>query len=329
METVTNLVPALVRLVAFLIGAIVVVFGNALVMGYMERKLAGHFQRRPGPMEVGFHGILQLLVDGFKLMGKQLVIPAQADKRLFILAPLLSFVPVFLPLLVIPFSDKIQAFDLDIGLLFILAVASINVLAILVGGWGSNNKYSLFGAFRSVAQNVAYEIPMLIALLAVVFVTNSFSLKDVVAAQSGGGWFIFFQPLAFLIYLICMVAETNRAPFDLPEAESELTAGFHTEYSGMGFSLFMMAEYTNMFIVCCIATVFFLGGTAGIPLPYFEYTGIIWFLAKVYFLMFFLVWIRWTYPRTRFDQLMNFCWKYLIPFSLVNLLLTVVIVKLI
>ena len=329
METVTSVVPEVIRMVIYAIGGIVVVFGNALVMGYLERKLAGHIQRRPGPMEVGPHGLYQLIIDGVKLMTKQLVVPAQANKPLFILAPLLSFVPVFLPLLVIPFSDKIQAFDLNVGLLFILAVSAINVLAILIAGWSSNNKYSLFGAFRSVAQNVAYEIPMLIALLAVVFTTNTFSLKGIVEAQSGGGWFIFLQPLAFLIYLVCLVAETNRAPFDLPEAESELTAGYHTEYSGMAFSLFMMAEYTNMFIVCSIATVFFLGGTAGIPLPYFEYTGIIWFLVKVYFLMFFLVWIRWTYPRTRFDQLMNFCWKYLIPFSLVNLLLTVVIVKLI
>ncbi|MBN2645607.1 MAG: NADH-quinone oxidoreductase subunit NuoH [Desulfuromonadaceae bacterium] len=326
METLNSITPELIRIVMAVVGGVVIVFGNALVMGYLERKLAGHFQRRPGPMEVGFHGILQLLIDGVKLMGKQLVVPAQADKKLFMLAPMLSFVPVFLPLLVIPFSDKMQAFDLDVGLLFILAVAAINVLAILVGGWGSNNKYSLFGAFRSVAQNVAYEIPMLISLLAIVFMTNTFSLKGIVEAQNI--WFVVLQPVAFLIYLVCMVAETNRAPFDLPEAESELTAGFHTEYSGMGFSLFMMAEYTNMFICCSIATVFFLGGTSGIPLPYFEYTGAIWFVAKVYLLMFFLVWIRWTYPRTRFDQLMNLCWKYLIPFSLVNLLITVVVVKL-
>ncbi|MDD3802321.1 NADH-quinone oxidoreductase subunit NuoH [Desulfuromonas thiophila] len=326
METLNSLTPELWRLLLAIIGIVVVVFGNALVMGYLERKLAGHFQCRTGPMEVGFHGILQLIVDGVKLMGKQLVVPAQADKKLFMLAPMLSFAPVFLPLLVIPFSDKLQGFDLDVGLLFILAIASINVLAILVGGWGSNNKYSLFGAFRSVAQNVAYEIPMLIALLAVVFMTNTFSLRGIVEAQNV--WFVFLQPVAFLIYLVAMVAETNRAPFDLPEAESELTAGFHTEYSGMGFSLFMIAEYTNMFIVCSIATVFFLGGTSGIPLPYFEYTGALWFFAKVYLLMFFLVWIRWTYPRTRFDQLMNLCWKYLIPFSLINLLITVVVVKL-
>ncbi len=326
MQTLNSYAPEIIRIVIAVIGSLVLVFGNALVMGYMERKLAGHFQRRTGPMEVGFHGVLQLVIDGIKLMSKQLVIPAKADKPLFMLAPIMSFAPVFLPLLVIPFSDRIQAFDLDVGLLFILAIASINVLAILVAGWASNNKYSMFGAFRAVAQNIAYEIPMLLSLLAIVFMTNTFSLRGIMEAQNV--WFVVLQPVAFLIYLVCMVAETNRAPFDLAEAESELTAGFHTEYSGMGFSLFMIAEYTNMFIVCSIAAVFFLGGTSGIPLPYFEYTGIIWFLLKVYLLMFFLVWIRWTYPRTRFDQLMNLCWKYLLPFSLVNLLITVVVVKL-
>ena len=326
METLNAFAPELIRIIIAVIGAAALVFGNALVMGYMERKLAGHFQRRTGPMEVGFHGVLQLIADGIKLMAKQLVIPAKADKPLFMLAPIISFAPVFLPLLVIPFSDRIQAFDLNVGLLFMLAIASVNVFAVLVGGWASNNKYSMFGSFRAVAQSIAYEIPMLLSLLAIVFMTNTFSLRGVMEAQNV--WFIFLQPVAFLIYLVCMVAETNRAPFDLPEAESELTAGFHTEYSGMSFSLFMMAEYTYMLIASCIATVFFLGGASGIPLPYFEYTGIIWFLLKVYAFMFFLVWIRWTFPRTRFDQLMNLCWKYLLPFSLVNLLITVVVVKL-
>ena len=327
MEIFYSILPDLIRMVVCAVCGAVIVFGNALVMGYAERKLAGHIMFRPGPMEVGFHGVYQLVVDGLKLMGKQLVIPKNADAPLFMLAPILAFAPVFVPLLVIPFSDKIQGFDLDIGLLVILALASINLLAVLIGGWSSNNKYSLFGAFRAVSQNVAYEIPMLLSLLSIVFMTNTFSLKGVVAAQSPV-WFIVIQPLAFLIYLVAIVAETNRAPFDLPEAESELTAGFHTEYSGMSFSLFVLGEYANMFIVCSVATVFFLGGSSGIPLPYFEYSGIVWFLLKVYSLMFFLIWIRWTYPRTRFDQLMNFCWKYLIPFSLVNLLITVVMVKL-
>ncbi|HIE06575.1 MAG TPA: NADH-quinone oxidoreductase subunit H, partial [Desulfarculaceae bacterium] len=195
-------------------------------------------------------------------------------------------------------------------------------------GWASNNKYSLFGTFRSVAQAVSYEIPMLLSLLSIILMTSTFSLQGIIAAQKYY-WFILVQPLAFIIYFISGMAETNRAPFDMPEAESELTAGFHTEYSGMGFSFFFLAEYANMFTVCSIATVLFLGGWKGIPLPLGDFTGIVWFMIKVYGLLFVMIWIRWTYPRVRFDQLMSFCWKYLIPFALVNLLITAVVVKLI
>ena len=303
------------------------IFLNAIMMGYLERKIAGHVQRRPGPMEVGSHGILQLVVDGVKLVGKELLIPVNVDRTLFRLAPILSFTPVILPLLVIPFSEKLQARDLNLGLVFIVSMTSINVMAILVAGWGSNNKYSMFGAMRAVAQSIAYEIPILLSMLAVVLMTNTFSLKEIVGAQQNI-WFIVLQPLAFIIYIISGVAETNRAPFDLPEAESELTAGFHTEYSGMGFSLFFLGEYTNMFTVASVATVLFLGGWHGPPLPYGEYLGIVWFFLKVYFLLFFMIMIRWTYPRVRFDQLLNFAWKYLVPFSLANILITAVVVKL-
>ncbi|WP_305041121.1 NADH-quinone oxidoreductase subunit NuoH [Geoalkalibacter sp.] len=318
--------PELLRILFAAICAIVVVFGNALVMGYLERKFAGRFQRRPGPMEVGWQGLLQLAVDGVKLVGKQLVIPRQADKVLYRIAPIVSFAPAVLPLLVIPFSPKLQGRDFDIGLIFILAVVAINVLAILIAGWGSNNKYSLLGAMRSVAQNVAYEIPMLLTLLSVILVTNTFSLKGIVAAQEGL-WFILVMPVAFLIFFVATVAETNRAPFDLPEAESELTAGFMTEFSGMGFSLFFMAEYTYMFIACSLTVILFLGGWHGPPLPYAEYTSALWFFLKVYFLLIVMIWIRWTFPRVRFDQLLNFCWKYLVPFSLVHLLVTAVVLK--
>lgn len=302
-------------------------FLNAVIMGYLERKIAARIQRRPGPMEVGPHGILQLIVDGIKIIAKQLIIPKDVDRPLFRIAPLLSFVPCVLPFIVVPFSKNLQARDFNLGLLFILAVASINTMTILVAGWSSNNKYSMFGAMRSVAQNIAFEIPVLLSLLSVVLITNTYSMQGIVAAQSDY-WFILVQPLAFIIYFCAGLAETNRAPFDLPEAESELTAGFHTEYSGFGFSLFVISEYANMFLVCSIATVLFLGGWRGFPLPYGEYTGILWFLAKVYGLMILMIWIRWTYPRVRFDQLLNFSWKYLIPFSLVNLLITAVIVKL-
>jgi NADH-quinone oxidoreductase subunit H len=327
MELISTLPPELIRMVFAVIIIISFIFLNAIMMGYLERKIAGHVQRRPGPMEVGFHGILQLVVDGVKLVGKELLVPVNVDRTLFRLGPILSFTPVILPLLVIPFSEKLQARDLNLGLVFIVSMTSINVMAILVAGWGSNNKYSMFGAMRAVAQSIAYEIPILLSMLAVVLMANTFSLKEIVGAQQNI-WFIVLQPLAFIIYIISGVAETNRAPFDLPEAESELTAGFHTEYSGMGFSLFFLGEYTNMFTVAAVATVLFLGGWHGPPLPYGEYLGIVWFFLKVYFLLFFMIMIRWTYPRVRFDQLLNFAWKYLVPFSLANILITAVVVKL-
>ncbi|RZB31286.1 MAG: NADH-quinone oxidoreductase subunit H [Desulfobacteraceae bacterium Eth-SRB2] len=327
MEIISTLPPELIRMVFAVIIIISFIFLNAIMMGYLERKIAGHVQRRPGPMEVGSHGILQLVVDGVKLVGKELLVPVNVDRTLFRLGPILSFTPVILPLLVIPFSEKLQARDLNLGLLFIVSMTSINVMAILVAGWGSNNKYSMFGAMRAVAQSIAYEIPILLSMLAVVLMANTFSLKEIVGAQQKI-WFILLQPLAFIIYIISGVAETNRAPFDLPEAESELTAGFHTEYSGMGFSLFFLGEYTNMFTVASVATVLFLGGWHGPTLPYGEYLGIVWFFLKVYFLLFFMIMIRWTYPRVRFDQLLNFAWKYLVPFSLVNILITAVVIKL-
>jgi NADH-quinone oxidoreductase subunit H len=327
METISILPPELIRMVIAVIIIISFLFFNAAMMGYLERKIAGHVQRRPGPMEVGFHGILQLVADGVKLLGKELLIPFNVDRTLFRVAPLLAFTPVILPLLVIPFSEKLQARDLNLGLIFIVSMGSVNVMALLVAGWGSNNKYSMFGAMRAVAQSIAFEIPILLSMLAVVFMCNTFSLKEIVGAQEKI-WFIFLQPVAFLIYVIAGLAETNRAPFDLPEAESELTAGFHTEYSGMAFSLFIIGEYTNMFVVASVATVLFLGGWHGPHLPYGEYLSIVWFLLKVYFLLFLMIMVRWTYPRVRFDQLLNFSWKYLVPFSFINILLTAVLVKL-
>jgi NADH-quinone oxidoreductase subunit H len=209
-----------------------------------------------------------------------------------------------------------------VGILVILAFSSLSVFSILMAGWGSNNKYALIGAIRSIAQNIAYEIPLLLALLSIIMMTNSFSLKTIVEAQKGL-WFVVYQPLAFLIYFIAAVAETNRTPFDLPEAESELVAGYHTEYSGMRFALFFLAEYTNVFIVSAIAVTFFLGGYQGPFLP-----GIVWFLLKSYLLVFVIMWLRWTYPRVRFDQLLNISWKALIPLAFINLLVTGGLLKL-
>jgi len=297
---------------------------NGLVLVYLERKVAGHIQRRPGPFEVGPHGVLQPLADALKLVGKQLITPRGADKWLFWTAPIISFAPVFILFLPIPFGPVLTAMELDLGLLLILAFAGINVLALCLAGWSSENKWSLLGAARAVAQSVAYEIPLLLAVLAIAFQYGSLNLSTIVSGQGAWPWQwnIMVQPLAFFIYFVCALAETNRAPFDLPEAESELTAGFHTEYSGMGFGIFFLAEYANMIVVCAVATALFLGGWNGPAAP-----GVWWFLAKVYLLLLVMMWFRWTYPRVRFDQLLNLSWKWLLPLALVNLIVTLVLVK--
>jgi NADH-quinone oxidoreductase subunit H len=323
MESMTQ--PAAVSILGMLagvIGVIALVAVNALFLIWMERKVSAHMQLRPGPMEVGWHGSIQTIADALKLMGKELITPKDVDRWVYLAAPIVVFLPVLLSFLVIPFSRNLIIRDMNVGVLLILAFAALSVLAILMAGWASNNKYSVLGAIRSVAQNIAYEIPLLITLMSIILMVGSFSLVDVVAAQSKY-WFVLTQPLAFILYITCATAETNRAPFDLPEAESELVAGFHTEYSGMRFALFFLAEYTNMFIVSAIATVFFLGGWHGPFLP-----GIAWFFIKVYFVIFLIMWFRWTFPRVRFDQLITFAWKILIPLAFANLIITAFIMKL-
>jgi len=312
-----------VRAIIGLIGVLIIVVGNALVLTWVERKISGHIQRRIGPKEVGPFGLIQPIADSLKLLGKELITPTNVERPLYYLAPTLIFIPVLVSFIVIPFDSYLQVKDINVGILVILAFSSLSVLSILLAGWGSNNKYSLIGALRSVAQNIAYEIPLLLSILPVIFMTNSLSLKDIVEVQREG-WFIWkWQFFAFLIYFIAGVAETNRTPFDLPEAESELVAGFHTEYSGMRFALFFLAEYTNIMIISAIATVFFLGGYLG---PFFP--GIVWFFIKTYFLVFVIMWFRWTFPRVRFDQLLNFSWKILIPVAFMNLIVTGGLLKL-
>jgi NADH-quinone oxidoreductase subunit H len=310
------------RMVVGLIGVAALVSVNALFLIWMERKVSAHMQLRPGPMEVGWHGAIQTICDAVKLMGKELITPEEVDRPIFYLAPVVIFLPVFLSFLVIPFSQTMIIQDMNVGIVLILAFSTFSVLAILMAGWSSNNKYSVFGAIRSVAQNIAYEIPLLVTVMSILLMVGSFRLTDIVAAQ-GRYWFILVQPLAFILYVICATAETNRTPFDLPEAESELVAGFHTEYSGMRFALFFLAEYTNMFIVSAVATVLFLGGWHGPILP-----GAVWFLIKVYAMIFLIMWFRWTFPRVRFDQLITFAWKILIPLSFANLLITAFVLKL-
>ena len=314
----------ILRLIVALVAIIAFVCCNVVVLVYMERKIAGFVQRRPGPYEVGPQGILQVVCDGLKLVGKQIVKPTNADPALFWLGPILAFFPVLLLFLPLPFSKLFTALEVNLGILLILAFAGINVLAVLCAGWASNNKYGMLGAARGVSQSVAYEIPLLLAVLAIALQTGSLNLSTVVEGQGNWPWQwnIFCQPVAFLIYFISVFGETNRAPFDLPEGESELTGGFHTEYSGMGFGLFFLGEYANMVMVCSVCTALFLGGWKG---PFFD--GPWWFLAKTYCLLSFMMWVRWTYPRMRFDQMLNLNWKWLLPLGVLNFLATAFILK--
>jgi len=324
--------PEVIRLLIFLVGIIAFAALNAAYLVWLERKEAGHIQRRIGPKEVGWFGLLQPLADGIKLMTKQLIVPAGVDPVLFRIAPILVMIPAIMSFVTIPFSDTLVARNLDIGLLAVFAFASVNVLGLLLGAWGSRNKYAVISAARVVSQNVAYEIPMLVTVVTMVMISHTMNLTKIVGQQMGGFWhWNFFNltasplmPVAFLIFFVCMLAETNRAPFDMAEAESELIAGAFTEYPGMGFGVFFMGEYANIVIGCSMATILFLGGW---DCPFGLYPGVHWFLLKMYLLIFTVIWIRWTYPRTTFYGLLNLSWKILIPISFFNLLLTSAMLK--
>ncbi len=326
-----NPIPEVLRLVIYLTCLILFAALNAAYLVWVERKGAGHIQRRIGPKEVGPFGLLQPLADGIKLMTKQLFLPAGVDPVLFKVAPILLLVPAVMSFVTIPFSETLVARDINLGLLMIFAFASVNVLGVLIGGWASNNKYAVISAARAVSQNVAYEIPMLITVITMVMVTQTMNLNEIVMQQPNiFKWYVFrftaspLMPVAFLIFFICSLAETNRAPFDLAEAESELIAGAYTEYPGMGFGVFFMGEYANIVIGCAVTTILFLGGW---QCPFGLAPGWWWFLAKLYLLIWTVVWIRWTYPRVQFYALLNLSWKVLIPISLVNLLLTGAMIK--
>lgn len=311
-----------IKILFWAVGSLAFISLNTLILVYVERKVSARIQLRLGPMHVGPHGILQTIADAVKLLSKEQILPRHVDVPVFLLAPVLAFFPVLVLFMVMPFSPFWTVRDLNISLLFVVSFASLEVLAIFMAGWSSNNKYSMLGAMRSVAQVVSYEVPLLLAILPVVLITGSVSLSDVVACQDGL-YMAVLQPLAFIIFMMGGLADTNRAPFDIPEAESELVAGFHTEYSGMRFALFFLAEYSNVLLICCTATALFLGGWQG---PFLD--GIHWFLLKTYILVFVVIWIRWTFPRLRPDQLMNFCWKILTPVALLNLLVTALWLKL-
>jgi NADH-quinone oxidoreductase subunit H len=290
---------------------------NVLFLIWLERKVSAHIQRRLGPMEVGPHGSLQTVADMIKLLGKQILTPVATDKFVYILAPVLVFVPTLCLASLIPVSGAEAFANLPYGLVVLVALSGISVLAIFMAGWASNNKYAVLGGMRSVSQVIAYEIPILLSALAVVMIAQSMNLREIVMAQARGVPFILLQPVAGLLFFIGITAETNRAPFDIPEAESELVGGFHTEYSGMRFAMFFFAEYTNMLVLGALGATLFLGGWLGPWLP-----GPVWLLLKAYAIVFVMIWMRWTFPRLRFDQLMSFAWKLLIPVALVNLLIT-------
>jgi NADH-quinone oxidoreductase subunit H len=385
LETSANFLnahPLLLALIKVLI-VFAVLSGIVAYLVYMERKVLAFMQARLGPMRVGPWGLLQPIADGLKLLLKEDIIPAGADKFVFLLAPTISVMAAFTVFAAIPFAGNFYITDINIGLLFILGVSSLGIYGIILGGWASNSHYPLLGALRSSAQLVSYEVAAGMALVGVLLISNSLSMVEIVNRQQQMGvWNVFLQPLAFVIYLIAAVAETNRNPFDLPEAESELTAGFHTEYSGFRFALYFLAEYTNMVVVSCIAVTLFLGGwlrpfsnvraldflkyappvslvgaalfilwlgrKSIVPLERYFFTvlagalallavplvifppalqaiqGIFWFAVKVLLFLYAFIWYRATFPRYRYDQLMNVGWRWMIPLALANLILTAV-----
>lgn len=290
---------------------------NALFMIWMERKVAGRIQNRLGPTMQGPFGLLQTLADGLKLLTKEDIIPSRADKALFILAPAAIFAPAITLWVVIPFGPGLVVQDLNIGLIFISAVTSFTVLSLLMAGWSSNNKWSLLGAMRSAAQLVTYEVPLILSIIGVAMLAGSLRLGDIISAQQQGPWFAFLQPIGLLVFIVATLAELNRAPFDMPEAESELVAGFNTEYSGMRWAIFFLAEYANLLASGAIVATFYFGGWSGPVLP-----GPVWLAIKSYAFVFFAMWVRWTMPRLRIDHLMNLGWYVLIPLAVVNLGLT-------
>jgi NADH-quinone oxidoreductase subunit H len=332
------MIPLVVAQIALLLFVFFMLLNSAAIMVYMERKVAALIQQRYGPYLVGPHGLLQPLADIVKLMFKEELRPVAADRVLFILAPIVSAAAAFTAFAVVPFGAETTLFglleepvalgvaDVNVAVLVVFAVTSMGVYGIVLAGWSSNSKYSLLGALRSSAQMISYELSYGLALASVLLVAGSLSLREIVDAQAGSWfgviprWFVWIQLPGFLIYMTAGIAETNRAPFDFPEAEQELVAGYHTEYSSMSFAMFFLAEYINMVTVSAVATDLFLGGWHGPFLP--ESFGWIWFLVKTSALLFFYIWVRWTLPRYRYDQLMTFGWKVLLPLSVINLLVT-------
>ncbi len=308
---------------------IVIVFNILLLvvayMTYVERKVLGHIQVRLGPMRVGFHGLLQPIADGIKLMFKEDVIPREANRWVFVAAPMMTLIPAIASFAIIPFGDSLSVLgvsvdlviaDVNIGILYFFALSSLGVLGFVMAGWSSNSKYSLLGGLRASAQMISYELTLGLSVVGVIMLAGSLSLVDIVDAQAKVP-FILLQPLGFALFMVAGVAEVNRAPFDLPEAETELVAGYHTEYSSMKFAMFFMSEYAAMITISALASTLFLGGWRGPLLP-----PVVWFLVKTFFFLFVFIWVRATFPRLRYDQLMDYGWKVLLPLALANILIT-------
>lgn len=309
----------------------------AIIMIFMERKVCAAFQCRLGPVRVGPWGTVQVFADVFKMLIKEIIVIRHSDKFLYNLAPYIVILASILAFSCIPISKGMEVLDFNVGVFFLMAASSIGVVGILLAGWSSNNKYSLIGAMRSGAQMISYELSIGLSILTIIVLTDTMQFSQIVERQADG-WFIFKGHIpafiAFIIYLIAGNAEVNRGPFDLPEAESELTAGYHTEYSGMHFGLFYVAEFVNLFIIAAVAATIFLGGWMPLHIPGLDgfnqimdyIPGFVWFFGKSFFVVFLLMWIKWTFPRLRIDQILTLEWKYLVPISLFNLLLMVIIV---
>lgn len=321
-------------LLEIIIKNLVVVTCLMLFVAYLtlvERKFLGYLQVRLGPNRVGYFGLLQPIADGIKSFVKEDIIPTNADKPVYVIAPMISFFTALSMFAVIPFGESITLFgreiklviaDVDIGILYIFALGTLGEYGIVLGGWSSGNKYGLLGALRAAAQMISYEVALGLIVIGAVILAGSLRLTDIVEAQRGV-WFIVYQPFAFLLYIVAALAEINRTPFDMPESESELACGFNIEYSSMKFALFMIAEYAHLVTVAALTTTLFLGGWLGPFLP-----GPVWFLIKTFLMVFFFIWVRGTYPRMRYDHIMKFGWKVLFPAALANVMITAFIVAL-
>jgi NADH-quinone oxidoreductase subunit H len=313
----------------------ILLFGFAYTT-YMERKFLARIQSRIGPNRAGPWGLLQPVADAVKLIFKEELIPAKADKLLFIVAPILTAVPAWILLGVVPFGGTVNLFgrpvslgiagDLNVGILYLSAIASISVYGIVLAGWSSNNKYATMGGIRSTAQMISYELALGLSWVGPIMLAGSMSVNQIVRAQGRMGWFLIYQPIGALVYMIAALAEINRPPFDMPEAEQELTAGYHTEYSGMKFALFMLTEYTKVIVVSVIAATLFFGGYYGPFVDQIPWLGPVYLFIKVFLLMFGIIWVRATLPRFRYDRLMAFGWKVLLPVALANVFLTAILI---